>query len=69
LQRSESEFHLCFVAGGLKNPEAFRRREGLLNKGCLANARLSQHHDRPAVAVPRPDQQPVQYTALALATE
>jgi hypothetical protein len=57
------------LARSPKNPKVLRRRDRLLNQGCLANARLSQHHDRPAVAVPRPDQQPVQYTALALATE
>jgi hypothetical protein len=57
------------LARSPKNPKVLRRRDRLLNQGCLANARLSQHHDRPAVSVPRPDQQPVQYTALALPTE
>ena len=65
----EGQLRLPLLARSPKNPKVLRRRDRLLNQGCLADARLSQHHDRPAVAVPRPGQQPVQHITLALPTE
>jgi hypothetical protein len=57
------------VPGGLKNLEAFRRRDGLFNQGRFADAGLSEDRNRPAVAVLRRHQQPFNYSALAFPTE
>ena len=69
LQCGERELHLSLMPGGLKNLEAFRRRDGLLDQGRLAHARLPEHHDRPPVGGSGRRQQPVEHSALALPTE
>jgi hypothetical protein len=57
------------LARSPKNPKVLRRRDRLLDQGCLADARLSKHNDRPAVAVSSRRQQVVKHSELALPTE
>jgi hypothetical protein len=48
LQRRIRQFHLRFNTFCTRYPEVRRRPGGVIQQGCLADARLTTHNHRPA---------------------
>src|SRR5579872_6533715 len=69
LQRRVGQLDLPFVTRGPKNAETVRGSDRLLDQGRLADARFSEHGDRPATAVLRRSEQPIELTSLSAPTK
>ncbi len=52
LEGRGSQLHFPLSPRSPKNPKVLRRHDRPFDQGRLADARLSKHNDRPAVAVP-----------------
>jgi hypothetical protein len=69
LQRRERELHLPLDPSGAGGPKLPPRLDRVLQQGGLADARLSVHHQDPAVPAAGGLQQPFEHLALTLPAE